>query len=783
MITGDTVTIHFVCRLEDGTIIDTSIGREPLQFIIGQGTVLCGLEDAVRNMHLAESKTIMVKPEQAFGLSLKEKVKVIDMSRFPTNMQPVIGQEVEISEADGKTSVMRVIEVSETWVTLDANLPLAGKTLLFDLRVIEVSRNSDFSHYAHIQRGNLLREQELIDEAIECYQTAIQMNQNYIAYNNLGNALAEKGHLSEAVVAYRQALGINPYYEPAYCNLGKALLDQGNLDEAITCYQNAARLDPKSAKAHYALGLAFQKKGLTDSAVESYQKAIALAPGFTETYLNLGAIFRESHRNQDSLEIYKKAISYNPHDIRALWMSCIAELPVIYSDESSIQDIRRRYHEKLSALHEKIFSSPLDDIKAFSIGGLEQPFYLPYQGFNDRDLQKLSGEIMCRIMAVKYPQFSRHIAMAQCTSYKKIRIGFVSGFFCRHSNWKIPIKGWIEQIDKTKFDLFGYYTGNKKDTETDAARKHCARFVEDIRSFEGLCHAIRDDDLHIIVYPEIGMDPIVARLAALRLAPVQCVSWGHPNTSGFPTIDYFLSSDLMEPEDADTHYSENLIRLPNLSIYYVPLEAPHVDIKRETYGVRRDAVLYLCCQSLKKYLPQYDFIYPRIAAQVSNCQFLFISQDSNWLNHDFHLRISKAFEAADLHSDDYLVMLPRLHPGEYHAVNCFSDIYLDSISWSGSNTTLEAIACNLPIVTLPGKYMRGRHSMAILKMLGVHETIAENFDDYIQKAIKLGENRNYRQEFSDKIRESKYRVYRDKASIIALENFFEKTIDSALSVS
>src|SRR5262249_58393548 len=79
------------------------------------------------------------------------------------------------------------------------------------------------------------------------------------------------------------------------------------------------------------------------------------------------------------------------------------------------------------------------------------------------------------------------------------------------------------------------------------------------------------DALHILIYPEIGMGPVAAQLAAQRLAPAQCNFAGHPETSGYPTLDYFLSSELMEPPDGQQHYTERLVRLPNMSTYYEPV--------------------------------------------------------------------------------------------------------------------------------------------------------------------------------------------------------------------
>jgi protein O-GlcNAc transferase len=277
-----------------------------------------------------------------------------------------------------------------------------------------------------------------------------------------------------------------------------------------------------------------------------------------------------------------------------------------------------------------------------------------------------------------------------------------------------------------------------------------------------------------LIYPEIGMHPLTLMLASLRLAPIQCASWGHPDTSGLPTIDYYLSSDLMEPPDGDEHYTEQLVRLPNLSVYYTPPEVPeaNVNMQRKTFGLRPKSILYLCCQSLFKYLPQYDDIYPQIAQQVGDCQFLFISyQTKGFVTEQLQLRLKKAFDMRGLQSDNYLVFLPRLNSAQYHAVNCLSDVYLDSIDWSGCNSTFEAIACNLPIITLPNNLMRGRHSSAILTMMGMTETIASTLDEYIELAVRLGLNSEWRKQISEKIAANKQRVYRDRACITALEDF------------
>ncbi len=406
--------------------------------------------------------------------------------------------------------------------------------------------------------------------------------------------------------------------------------------------------------------------------------------------------------------------------------------------------------------------------------GSHQPFYLPYQGGNDRELQARYGSLVCKIMAAKYgPPALPKLPDQQ----EPIRLGIVSGFFRQHSNWKIPIKGWLKMLDRSRFQVTGYHTGAERDGETAAAAALCERFVQGPLPLDAWRRAILEDAPHALIFPEIGMDKVSAQLAAQRLATVQCCSWGHPVTSGFPTIDYFISSDLMEPAGAADHYSERLIRLPNLSIYYEPLEIPSTAIDRAQLGLRPDAVVYWCAQSLPKYLPQFDQVFARIAAEVPNCQFAFIEfGGGRGVTEMFRRRLDRTFKAAGLDAGKYCVFLPRLAPDRFAAAIGQCDIVLDSIGWSGCNSILESLVHHLPVVTMAGEMMRGRHAAAILEMMGIPETTVRSVDEYVSIASVLGRNPAKRTELSARIANNRHRVYRDRDCIVALEEFLESAV-------
>ena len=135
---GDTVKIHYTGKLEDGTIFDTSTKRDPLQFIIGAGQVVSGFEQAIVGMNTSESKTVKVPADKAYGPHREEMVLVVDRNKIPKNLKLELGQELQIPQEDGQKTIVAVTNISESSVTLDANHPLAGKDLTFDIQLIEI---------------------------------------------------------------------------------------------------------------------------------------------------------------------------------------------------------------------------------------------------------------------------------------------------------------------------------------------------------------------------------------------------------------------------------------------------------------------------------------------------------------------------------------------------------------------------------------------------------------------------------------------------------------------
>jgi protein O-GlcNAc transferase len=288
--------------------------------------------------------------------------------------------------------------------------------------------------------------------------------------------------------------------------------------------------------------------------------------------------------------------------------------------------------------------------------------------------------------------------------------------------------------------------------------------------------AVRAAALDVLLYPELGMDRRLLRLAALRLAPLQLVAWGHPVTTGLPTIDGFLSSADMEPPDGDTHYTEHLIRLPGLGAQPL-LPRPGAPVRdRAALGLDPDAAVLLVPQSPFKLLPQHDHLLARcvraaIAAGARPQLVLLASelaQASRGVKDTLLMRLAAAFRAEGLQVEAYLRLLPGLGAEDYLALNQHADLFLDAPGWSGGRTTLEALRCGLVPITLPGPLMRQRHTAAILTRCGHTETIAQDADQFVDLVGALLREPARRRALGSALQQAVDAIANDETSIDAL---------------
>jgi FkbM family methyltransferase len=556
-------------------------------------------------------------------------------------------------------------------------------------------------------------------------------------------------------------------------NLSNKLFREGRWQEAIDQYQKILKTQTGDAELYWQLSESYRQLNLLNEAFSALREGIRLYPTDARLHFSLIVNLQGSGRIQEAMSSADTAASLLPNDYTFKILKNLL-VPIVYETHNEIDFYRQRFTRGLQNLIQQTsLETTEEQMQALSGIGRLTNFYISYQAQNDRELQCQYGNLVHKIMAANYPKWVAPLSMPPLKENNKIRVGYVSAYLHSYSG-TLWLTGWLRYCDRQNFEIYCYYTGDESDPITQQFQNYSDVFYHIPHNLEAACEQIIADQLHILVFPEIGMNSQIMQMAGLRLAPVQCVAWGHPVTSGLPTIDYFLSGELMEPDNAQQHYSERLIRLPNIGVSYPKPYIPPLTKTRGDFQLEDDAVIYLCCQAPYKYLPQYDFIFAEIARRFPKAQFVFLRGGL------LKQRLSRAFAAAGLKSENYCVFLTIPERLEYLTLNLLSDVYLDTFTWSGGNTTLEAIACNLPIVTCPGEFMRGRHSYSFLSMIEVTETIAQNEMEYIEIAVKLGLDPEWRRNILERIKERHDRLYDDKACVAGLEAFYKQVVRERL---
>ena len=659
---------------------------------------------------------------------------------------------------------------------------------------------------ALINLGAALRAQGKPDRAVACYKRALALAPHAAAANaglqdvlrdqsnvdktavrpdkaptlkpescewhfNQGNSYKDQSQWDEAVASYEKALSLAPDFSPAYVNLGNVLNVQGKPDQAIACYRKALVIEPDLLEAHYNLADVLRDQNRLNEAIPCYEKVLALRPDLPEAHYGLSHVFRNQGRLNEGLDCNKKALSLDPGYVEARWALAMSQIPKMFGTDGDPMRCRTAFAAQLDEL-ERWFDGTRN-AEGFKAVGSQQPFPLAYQEENNRNLLKRYGDLCARLMRDWFER-QDFVVPGRRSSDGVIRVGIASQYFWNHSVWKAIVRGWFEKIDRERFALYAFYFGVRQDEETLLAKSSAAHFEQEAKPLRQWVQGIIDRQLDVLIYPEIGMDPMSVQLASLRLAPVQVATWGHPETTGLPTIDYFLSAEEMEPPRAQENYTEQLITLPNLGCFYRAWggEAMRLDLGK--LGIDSRSPLLLCPGMPFKYARQHDWVFAEIARRLGRCQFVFFIPEVTSLAEALRQRLEAVFAQYGLSLDEYVIFIPWLNGPAFDGLLERADVFLDTIGFSGFNTAMQAVERGIPIVTREGRFLRGRLASGILKRMGLHELIAGSEEDYISLAVKLIRDGEYRDRVRKRIETERHVLFEDMAPIRALENFLAK---------
>ena len=451
---------------------------------------------------------------------------------------------------------------------------------------------------------------------------------------------------AQALTICQRVIALQPESAEALEIAANALRELGRPNEAIECLRQVLTVRPNSADIFNQLGNAFQAVARWDDAIAAYRQAIAIDPQGLRAYCNLGHLLNSQGHVKEARDHLRSVNELEPRGLPRLITA--VGLPIIYDSVEHLAACRQELEDNVQTLVGEGLQLDLTDQLVPTM------FFAAYHGANDRPLQELVAKLYRAPQPVEL--------QAKCSSAGKLRIGFISRFFCNHTMGRLFLE-WVRQFDRRVAELF--LIGPAHEDRTGRAFREAAdTFVLLPDEVARARQTIVDCQLDVLLFTDVGMDPLTNVLAYSRMAPVQCVTWGHPVTTGSPAMDYFISSTRLEIPAADDHYSERLVRLEDLTVCYSPPAVPAMAVARDQFGFTKDDHLYVCPQTLFKIHPEFDVILRDILQSDPRGQLVLLDgQYPIW-----QIRLRERFRRTMPDVMHRIRFLPAMHHGQFLAL-------------------------------------------------------------------------------------------------------------------
>jgi predicted O-linked N-acetylglucosamine transferase (SPINDLY family) len=636
-----------------------------------------------------------------------------------------------------------------------------------------------------------------IDEAMRLCRAAIDGGGGPAARVALARVLLAAGRTPDALAEARLAASQSPPHPEAQMVLADAEHACGDYEAALRRWQALERTLPGHPRVLLGLARAAQRHGQRGLAVDAYQRLLAGDPRHPLALRGLVHLRLEAEDRAGAIDAARRLLAIQPDAVDAWYAIALAHwqdldlapaiaalhevlrrdpghLPArwavsnlppdtLHADEAAMQAYVGRYLDALSAF-ERAADPPAQAHPAVAAAlTLCNNFYVHYAVEDSLPIQRRAGALLSRLVRAVEGDAGAPPPPART----RPRVLFASSFLREHSVGKL-FERVVTGLERGRLEVRALACGTTGDALTDRVARGVDGLVQVRRDPGAIVESIRAQAPDVLVWLDIGMDPMLGWVAAQRLAPVQCALWGHPVSTGLDAIDWFLTADAMERAGGEADYAERVFRLPGLGCRFArPAEAPPA---RD--GDAAGPVAFGMPQTVFKLTPVHDRALARIAAALPDARFELAPGANAGARERLRERIGRGFAAAGLAAEGRVLVHPVLDRAQWFGLLGRLDVNLDPIGWSGGVTSLEMFWFDIPTVTLPGRSMRSRHTLGMLRLMELEDRlVARDVDDYVRIAVELGRSPDLRAELRGLIAERKHRLYDDVRVSAALEGF------------
>lgn len=574
---------------------------------------------------------------------------------------------------------------------------------------------------------------------------------------------SDHGQFERAQSHYLAMLQLAPDALPVHMDYLACLFRHGRFDQALQQARAAIKRWPEHAPLLHRYSILLDHiDGSPQERLQIRQQWLRVAPQSVDAHFALASAYAAIGDFPNAHAHWAQASNFNPADPLARWTALHFPDAVPAADTHQLQRFRQRWDRELENFAAQTVP---DAITCLRLAQSCQSHHLIYADDDVLGSLKARGRQLTRYCDVALPNAEPPSPSANA----RRRVGVVSASFGWHSVSRV----WQQlmlSVSRESIDLIGFSLDSTADESVAIWRAGMDEFITTAGSIEDWHRCLQQARLDVLIFLDLGPGPMAQALATRRYAPVQCTTWAFPVSSGLDSIDYFMSSDLMEPEQADDHYCESLVRLPGLACSYRPESLPSMP---STEDRSSPPARFLCSQSVFKLRPVQDSLFARVLSAVADSTLTLSHGGHAFSSAAIRQRLAPVLLDAGIDVDSRLNILSHMPYSDYLDVLSKTDIVLDTPHFSGCLTSLDALSLGIPIVTLPGITLRSRQTAAMLEVLGAEELIAKNEDDYVRIATRLATDLAWRRQWSELIRTRRERLYDFSESAAALSRFLE----------